>query len=129
MIVGVTSRSLRTVGPVPVLLVALAIVATFTVIAAGWRVAYVHAETTEWKLWPAPAPPRIGFDGRHYNRSALGPTSISGMQLAGELQLAGETSGGAPIYAGALTPGCLPTVIVVVDDGQAWQYGLSGGPC
>ncbi len=90
--------------------------------AAVWRVAQVHGETTEWRLWPSAAPPRVGFDGRRYIRANLGPVSIEGMQQAG------QTSGGAPIYVGPPSPGYARTGIVVLDNGQAWQYSLSGGP-
>lgn len=93
------------------------------VITAGWRIAQVHGETWEWRLSPSAAPPRVGFDGRHYIRTDVGGVSAQGMQQAG------QTSGGAPIYVGPQTPGCVPTGIVVLDNSRAWQYSLSGGPC
>lgn len=111
-----TSRSVGWLGP------GLAVLLVMVLSAALWRVAQVHGETTERRLWPSAAPPRVGFDGRRYIRANLGPVSTQGMQQAG------ETSGGAPIYVGPRTPGYAPTGIVVLDGGQAWEYSLSGGP-
>lgn len=88
----------------------MAIVVVLLLLSAATRVAQVHAETWEWRLWPSAAPPRVQFEGRHYLRTSIVPVSSDGLVPSG------ETLGGATIFVGSRVADLAPIGIAVVDN-------------
>lgn len=89
------------------------------------RVVHMHDTYGEWRLTATQTPLRITALGRDYERSDLAPKS----EAPSGLEPRGQTEGGGTLLVPKPLNGRDPVVIYVQDDeGQAWSYGLVGGP-
>lgn len=84
----------------------------------------MHDTYGEWRLTTIETPVRISALGRDYERSDLAPGEVPS-----DLEPRGETASGGTILVPKALHGRDPVVIYVQDaHGQAWSYGLMGGP-
>ncbi len=100
------------------IIIVLLVAATVTVSRAAW----FHTQGWQFSLFPAAAPSRIVFEGRHYTRGSTQPDKLPASYVA-----KATTPGGGTIYQSDTDVGA--SVIVMVSDGtHVWAYGLEGGP-
>ncbi|HET7689772.1 MAG TPA: hypothetical protein VFK41_05320 [Nocardioidaceae bacterium] len=84
------------------------------------RLYALHDQTGKWTYSPSPAPPKIVFADRDYDRGTR-------QALPTGWVMVDRTPGGGDVYASKSHPGT-PVLLFVRDGDETWAYGLIGGP-